>query len=482
MGKQFDAVVIGSGISGLTCGAFLARAGMKVCVLEKHSKIGGYAHSFKRGIYRFESGVHSVPLAPDGFIFHLLRLLGVESTIKADAHQTMYNFTYGKESYGMPGRLEDIIAKLTSDFPGQAKNIKALIDDMRYLYEKLIVPLFHFEERFTERDRKVIAAYFNISYKSYIERFISDPKLANILVSQWPFWGATPERSSTIFCALAFYVHGLEGSHHILGGFYRLADAFASAITARGGEIRTCAEATGFKIENRIIRSVYTASGEEIEAKIFVSNINPYVIHNKIVPLEWRNKIWQIRLTRLRPSVSAFALYCGLKYPLDLPGGNAIYFTFAHTDFPGIFQSFENIGSKDPEHLIFLQTIQPGEPPNLMIMTFCRGESGGGWKNLKRQLTEKVILAGEKYIPGLRDSIDIIETATPATFEKFSANTAGALYGFENTKDVYGEAKLPITTYIRNLFQTGHWCKPGGGIWNVAECGYTAANIILRRC
>ena len=60
---MFDAVIIGSGIGGLTCGAFLTRAGMRVCVLEQHSKIGGYAHSFKRKKFTFESGIHSVSMS-----------------------------------------------------------------------------------------------------------------------------------------------------------------------------------------------------------------------------------------------------------------------------------------------------------------------------------------------------------------------------------------------------------------------------------
>ena len=96
MGKPYDAVVIGAGISGLTCGAFLARSGMRVCVLEQHSKIGGYAHSFTRGRYQFESGIHSVPMAPDGFIFHLLRLLGVEKSIETIPHDAMFSFSAGK--------------------------------------------------------------------------------------------------------------------------------------------------------------------------------------------------------------------------------------------------------------------------------------------------------------------------------------------------------------------------------------------------
>ena len=72
-----------------------------------------------------------------------------------------------------------------------------------------------------------------------------------------------------------------------------------------------------------------------------------------------------------------------------------------------------------------------------------------------------------KLHPEINKYIELMEVGSPETFERYTGNTDGALYGFENIKTMYGEAKLPITTHIPNLFQTGHWGKPGGGVWNV---------------
>jgi prolycopene isomerase len=91
-----------------------------------------------------------------------------------------------------------------------------------------------------------------------------------------------------------------------------------------------------------------------------------------------------------------------------------------------------------------------------------------------------MVAAAEKRIPGLRDAIAVMEIGSPATYERYTGNTGGALYGFENTKEIYGEAKVPFTTYLRNLFQVGHWGHPGGGVWNVMYNGYTASKIIER--
>src|SRR5947209_6769557 len=81
--ETYDAVVIGSGMGGLSAAALLAKAGKRVLVVERHDRPGGYAHSFKRGKYHFDSAAHATSAAEStefghpGLLDQLLRLLGV---------------------------------------------------------------------------------------------------------------------------------------------------------------------------------------------------------------------------------------------------------------------------------------------------------------------------------------------------------------------------------------------------------------------
>jgi phytoene dehydrogenase-like protein len=91
----------------------------------------------------------------------------------------------------------------------------------------------------------------------------------------------------------------------------------------------------------------------------------------------------------------------------------------------------------------------------------------------------KMLEKADQIFPGLKENVEIMETGSPDTFERYTGNAGGALYGFENSSGIYAEARMPIRTHIGNLFQTGHWGRPGGGVWNVCVNGYSAAKIIL---
>jgi phytoene dehydrogenase-like protein len=171
-----------------------------------------------------------------------------------------------------------------------------------------------------------------------------------------------------------------------------------------------------------------------------------------------------------------------MKQPLSFPGGSNLDFWFKDGDFIKLYQNIGQLKTDNkPNHLIFLHTPQDIEAQTMLILYFCRENQSTDWHEEKHQFADKIVAATQRLIPGFHDAVEVLDIGSPTTFKRFTSNTEGALYGFENTKDIYGEAKMPNTTYLSNLFQTGHWCKPGGGIWNVIECGYTTACIILHR-
>ncbi len=108
-------------------------------------------------------------------------------------------------------------------------------------------------------------------------------------------------------------------------------------------------------------------------------------------------------------------------------------------------------------------------------------QKGVNWHAEKKRIGDLMIARAASVMGDFTKHIGVCDIASPDTIERYTGNTAGALYGFENTHDLYGQSKLPVTTYISNLYQAGHWTKAGGGIYNVITSGRTAASCILDR-
>ena len=80
---MYDVVIIGAGISGLVCGCTLAKAGMKVLIVEQHSRPGGYCTSFRRGRFLFDAGPHCFgSYREEGVLRKILRSLEIDVRLK----------------------------------------------------------------------------------------------------------------------------------------------------------------------------------------------------------------------------------------------------------------------------------------------------------------------------------------------------------------------------------------------------------------
>ncbi len=475
-----DVIVIGSGIGGLTTGALLSRLGLRVLVLERHTKIGGYAHHFNRRGFQFESGIHSVPMADGGVIMHILRLLGVERLVEPVELPSMYHYRTPDTSYVVPAHFDDVVGSLRADFPHERRNLDRLLADIASIHETLGLVALRFEEKFEDEDTAFVSRFHNQSIADYISSFIDDERLRRIFYAMWPYAGKHPERAPALFCAVMLGIHLYEGSHKLKGGFATLTEALATAIRRGGGEVLTGRHVSGLTVDQRRVRAVTTKRGDVFEADTFVSNISPYQLHLELIDEQARRGLWLKRLSRLQPSTSCVASYLGLSGDIETLLPDPINFWFANDDPSYPFLRCLDNGYDTLDHLILLATHAADHPATATLMTFAHAGQSDNWRHDKLIVAETMLRKAEALYPGIRDMVVHQEVGSPVTFERYAGNSGGALYGFDNDKDMYAQAKLPIKTYLPNLYQTGHWGKPGGGLWNVMSNAYRTAKTIER--
>lgn len=130
---MYDAVIIGAGISGLVCGCYLAKAGMKVLIVEQHDKPGGYCTSFKRKGFTFDAAAHSFGSYREGGNFRkILTELGVDKIIKIKRFNPSdivitpdFKITFWND-------LEKTINEFQMAFPEEGNKIRIFLFIIRY--------------------------------------------------------------------------------------------------------------------------------------------------------------------------------------------------------------------------------------------------------------------------------------------------------------------------------------------------------------
>jgi prolycopene isomerase len=103
---------------------------------------------------------------------------------------------------------------------------------------------------------------------------------------------------------------------------------------------------------------------------------------------------------------------------------------------------------------------------------------GEPWAQAKERVTEQMVDRVEALLPGYRESITFLDSATPATFEEYTLAQNGAIYGWENTPNQTMPKRLPHVTPVEGLFLAGHWTNPGTGSVRCLLSGLNAAATI----
>ena len=214
--KIFDVIIIGSGIGGLASASILSQVYHKrVLVLERHSKLGGYTHTFKRKAkYQWDVGVHYVgdmqPQSPIRRYFDYIS----GGQLHWNKMPSPYDvFIYPDITFEAKVGKENLLNDLMTQFPTEKESLVQYFKDIekaagwysKYLISnsvpKMVKPLTNI---FTGSGK----AFALQTTKNYLDNHFRDKWLKGILVSQWGNYGLPPALS-------AFCIHAMIVNHYI---------------------------------------------------------------------------------------------------------------------------------------------------------------------------------------------------------------------------------------------------------------------------
>lgn len=509
---DWDAIVVGAGLGGLTCAAYLAAGGLRVVVLEQHDWAGGNSHVFRRRrAYEFDVGVHYVgDCGPDGIVPAVLAGVGVRDRVPFRQLDPA-----GFDRVVLPGRTVDVPA----DWDGYGRRVRAALPDpapavdgfldvcRRVAAEQrgaLLAPagtpaggIAAATQTVRAWGRRPLAELFDHFGLSTVAR--------TLLAAQSPNYGMSPA-TATVATHAVVTDHYLRGAYFPVGGGQMLSAALVEALEANGGELRTRAGVAKILVSDGAVTGVRLTDGTTLAAPLVVSNAD---YRRTVLDLVGAEHFSRTTATRTREATMGLpfgTVYVALDRPLRRPSEANLWW-YAEDDIEALYRDLEADQAGEDVRFLFVSfgslkdpDSPHGCPPghaNFQLMTMCapgsrpwgvpRGPADGGsyrrdpaYRAAKERFTAAVLRAAERALGPFRENIVHLETATPLTQERYTGSTGGSPFGLARWGRG-GGSRPDTATGVTGLHVVGQSTRYGSGVTGVMVSGIACAGGILGR-
>ncbi|MCM6773175.1 NAD(P)/FAD-dependent oxidoreductase [Nocardia sp. CDC159] len=483
---DWGAIVIGSGLGGLTTAAYLAANGVRPLVLEQADRVGGCSHVFRRKrVWEFDVGVHYVgEVHGEGTIGLVLSGLGLDKRIEflpmdRDGFDTL---VFPDLTFAVPAGWDAYLRRLTDTFPAQENGLRLCVDMMR--------------ERMGGFP---LAQAFDIAELG--------PDARAVLAAQSADYGVPPSRAPIAAHGMVIGHYLSQGAFYPRGGGQVFAGHLLDVVTSHGGAVRIRARVERILTAGGRAVGVALSDGTEFRAPIVVSNADLKQTYRQLLDTERVAAATRARVEDLRMSAPMFTVYLGLDVDLSELIPNTNYWTHPDFDIERVYR-IDSRRELPAELSLFISSSSRKDPGNprvappghstLEIMAVSptgrdfwgltedvandnRYRRDPQYRSAKHRLATALIEQAEKYIPDIRGHIVYQEAATPLTHRRYTLSSEGCCYGIALAAGQFGPDRPTPRTEISGLFLTGSNTTSGPGIGGTMGSGLHTASIVLQR-
>ncbi|MCI5222704.1 MAG: NAD(P)/FAD-dependent oxidoreductase [Candidatus Electrothrix sp. AR4] len=433
--NNYDVIVIGSGLGGLTCANRLAKAGHAVLLLEHHIQLGGLATWFKRGGHIFDVSLHGFP---HGMVKTCKKYWSKE--IKESIVQ-LKNIVFDNPQFSLTTTFskDDFVRILQEDFRIERSIVDNFFNTVRAMN-------FYDDQNMTTRE--LFERFF--PGRSDVHRLLMEPiTYAN---------GSTMDEPAITY-GIVFSNFMSKGVFTFEGGTDKLIGLMADELQKNGVTICTGAKVERVMVENGKTKGVLV-DDREITAKAVVSNSG---ITNTIDNLAGRDAFSDDFLSRFDKVVvnnSSCQVYFGIRKGESFPDVGDLLFTSTAENFSS--EEMRRINTQSRTFSVYYPKTRPDNPKDYTVVASMNGNYDD-WASLddqtyklaKEAMVERCFDDLDRYIPGIRAKVDTISAATPKTFNRYTLHTRGTSFG----------TKFEGLDISRSLF------KEVGGLFHVGSVG-----------
>ncbi|GAB5469966.1 MAG: FAD-dependent oxidoreductase [Rhodospirillales bacterium] len=508
--EVWDAIVIGSGLGGLTAGAAFAKRGKRVLVLERLAGFGGAATVYRHGALTMEASLHET----DGDTLFGAQgpfsRLGLAERLEPLATEIFYDVRGGglPEAVQVPHGLDAARDAVCRALPESRRNLTAYFKELKRLYRS-----FADLEALGARGPSVLAGLilsgriFEVLLEArrtlgrrFNGLFGRDELAKMVLGAPLAYFDDDPAKLSFLAYAGVWSRYVESGSYYLKGGSAALTRALLATLEAAGGVARGGCDVRGIltAASGRVAGVAYAdAEGVSREARAPVVFGNAAPAHLADLLPDEAGAALRKSVARYEPSISLFTLSLGF----DRPGrdfGMTAYSTFV---FPDEMKRFADY----PKQAAAFAAAPAGALPPYALVDFGRLDSGlrragepylvsitgvdrlAWWQGLneaeekaRREAWCAALIADmDRRFPGSAAAVVQAELATARTMKSYLGTPQGEVYGFRPTPARLFSRPPSAATPVKGLWLSSAYTV-SGGYAGAMQGGLMAADAALR--
>jgi phytoene dehydrogenase-like protein len=507
---EFDAVVIGAGHNGLIAAAYLARAGARVCVLERRPIVGGACVTeepwpgYRINTFAYASGLLRPKIVDD---LELPRF-GYDPILpdpqafvpQPDGH----SLTFWLDETHDQKEIAKFSERDAAVYPDYLRFWDHALDVIEPAMMAPPMPLDQFIATLPKGEAEpMLRDLFLRSARDFLDDWFESPELKGALAA-----GATigtfagPYTPGTAYI-LGHHNIGRIGTHrrvwgHSRGGMGRITEAIAASATHAGATIRTGVGVREVRIERGRAVGVVTDQGETVRARTVVSNADVPTTLLKLTPKgtlerEVERRIGKIRsrgaCLKFNAALDGIPKFTAAPDPSVLVGAVDICPSMEYVERAFDDAKFGSFSRSPSIDIYFQSLVDPSVAPAGKHTMTCFAQyapselKDGSWDDAREAVADTILSTIEAYAPGIRRLVHRWQVMTPLDIERTVGMTGGNIDQGDITPDqIFSLRPMPgwsnYRTPVPGLYLCGCATHPGGGV--IGAPGHNAAGVVLQ--